>query len=288
LRDNLKGLTRLGVDHFGTTGNALLMVTLAVVAIVAAVVLWRRGGISRMRVTASLILLSTGVVLTSALYASADYGFVSVGLFSRTTQMVDFWVAVGGAILLASPLGASAADRFRYIGLTLSVIVVGACTVAYWPAAKPWVQSWELQRAILDKSGPLADQLRDGDVVLADVPLDIDRVVVFGAPWDITGGVLVHNADRRPDLAHAFPTVQIVPPVNQPMSWTPGEFTINPTFKLPGKRLLLWRWQEGIITTVDHPVANRAELIALLEAAAKLPRPPTPTDQGGSARRQRQ
>jgi hypothetical protein len=277
---NLKGVLRLGVDHFGKAGNALLIAVIVGAAAVAVAMLWRRGPASRMRAIASLLLMTSGVALTSALYASADYGFVSVGLFSRTTQMLDFWLAIGGAILLAPPLGEAAAGKLRYGGLAVWLIVVGACALAYWPAAKPWVESWELQRAILDKSGPLAAQLRDDDIVLADVPLAIDGVVVFGAPWDITGGVLVHNADRRPDLAHEFPTVQIVPPLNQPMSWTPGEFTINPSFKLPGKRLLLWRWQEGIVATVDHAVASRAELIALLEAAAPRPQSPPSPDQG--------
>jgi hypothetical protein len=278
--NNLIGLLRLGNDHFGKSGNVVLIAVVVVAAGAAIALLWRRGQAARMRALAGLILLSTGIGLTTALYASADYGFVPVGLFSRSTQMLDFWLAVGGAILFAPQLGAAAADKVRYLGLAVFVIIVGACAFAYWPAARPWVESWQLQREILDKSAPLADQLRDGDVVLADVPLDIDRVVVFGAPWDITGGVLVHNAGRRPDLANTFPTVQIVPPLNQPMSWTPGEFTINPSFKLPGKRLLLWRWRGGVVTTVDHAVASRAELIALLEAAGTRPAATTPPDQG--------
>jgi len=276
-RENLKSLKRLGLEHFGKTGNSWLMGVLLVATLTAIVILWRRGGAARIRAIASVILLSAGIVITSALYASAGYDFPTSGLFSRTTQMVDFWVAVGGSILFAPSLGEGAA-RFRYLGLALSLFVVGACALAYWPAAKPWVRSWELQQAILAKSGPIADALQDGDVVLTDVPLDTDRIVVFGAPWDITGAVLVHNADRRPDLARKFPTVQIVPPLNLPMSWAPGEFTIMPGWTLPGTRLLLWRWQDGTIATVDHPAANRAELMALLATARSQPR--TPVDRG--------
>lgn len=262
-RDNLIGVTRLGIEHFGKAGNYSLAAATAIAAIAAIILLWRRDGSSRIRAITSLILLLTGIVTTSALYASADYGFVTVGVFSRTTQMVDFWLAVSGAILLASPLGEAAAGRFRCIGYATWLIVVGACTLTYWPAAKPWIRSWELQGSILKRSAPLADVLRDDDVVLSDVPLDIDGVTVFGAPWDITAAVLVRNAERRPDLAYRFPSVQIIPPYAFEMSWIPGTFTITPGWTLPGKRLLLWHWQCGAIATVDHPVADRAELFAL-------------------------
>jgi hypothetical protein len=145
-------------------------------------------------------------------------------------------------------------------------MLVGACALAYWPAARPWVRSWELQQVVLDKSSPIAEVLRDGDVVVADVPMEIDHVVVFGASWDITSAVLVHNADRRPDLAYRALNLQIIPPYEFNMSWNPPIFTIMPGWTVVGKRLLLWHWQSGMITTVDHPVANRNELFALFDA----------------------
>jgi hypothetical protein len=128
------------------------------------------------------------------------------------------------------------------------------------------VRSWELQRAILDRTAPLADTLHEGDAVFCDVPMQADGITVFGAPWDITAAVLVHNDDRRPDLARTFPRVQIIPPLDLDMSWTPGTFTIAPGWTVPAQRLLLWHWQSGKISVVDHPAANRAALFALLEA----------------------
>jgi len=263
-RANLKQTAHLGVEAFGATGNAWLTGGVAMAAIVAAVLLWRRGGPARTRSAAALMLMLTGLIGTSAVYASASYGIATTGLFSRTTQMVDFWLAVGGAILFAP----APADKgaYRYIGLAQSLVVVGFCALAYWPAARPWVRSWQLQQAILARTAPLADALREGDAVLCDVPMKLDGITVFGAPWDITGGVLVRNADRRPDLAHTFPRIQIIPPLDLDMSWTPGTFTIAPGWTVPAKRLLVWHWQSGKISAVDHPVTSRAGLVALLQA----------------------
>jgi hypothetical protein len=264
-RENMKQLLRLGVEHFGATGNAALVAAIILAAAVAIVILWFRGGSARTRAIAGLLLLLTGITATCAVYASAGYGIATDGVMSRTTQILNFWIAVGGAILFA-PSPEKLPSKFRYLGLAVSLMLVGPCTLAYWSAARPWVRSWELQQAVLDKSGPLAAALRDGDVVVADVPLEIDHVVVFGAPWDITPGVLVQNADRRPDLAYHAPSVQIVPPYGFEMSWTPGKFTITPGWTIAGKRLLLWQWRSGAIITVDHAVANRAELFALFDS----------------------
>lgn len=263
-RENMKRVTRLAVEHFGTTGNVCLMTAVALCVVAAVAILWTRGTQSRLRVIAGLLLILTGLAATSAVYASANYGLATSGIFSRTTQMVDFWLAVGGAILFAPALRDAATTKVHAIGLSLSLTLVGACALAYWPAAKPWVRSWELQRTILENSGQLADKLRDGDVVLADVPLQVESVTVFGAPWDITPAVLVHNADRRPDLAYRSPTVQIIPPLDLPLAWKTGEFTVAPGWTLPAKRLLLWRWQAGVVSTVDSPTATRAELLGML------------------------
>jgi hypothetical protein len=262
---NLWQTTRLGLDQFGPLGN-YLMVAAAVVAIAAAaVVLWSRGGESRTRMICGMLLVVSGIVATSAVYASAHYGFDSVGVMSRTTQMVDFWLAVGGAILFAPAPSDHLRDKIRLIGLCLFLPVIGAFAASYWPAARPWVRSWQMQQAVLDKSEPLAVRLRDGDVVWSDVPTKVDGVQVFAAPWDITPAVLVRNADKIPLLAHRFQSIQIIPPTFLEMSWTPGTFTLGPDTVFTAKRLLVWHWRTGVVSTVDHPIANRAEMYRLLD-----------------------
>jgi hypothetical protein len=263
-RENLKRVSRLGVDHLGAAGNAWLMSAVLAATAVTVAILWSRGGTARTRALAGLALLLTGIAATSAVYASASYGLANTGMFSRTTQMVDFWIAIGGAVLFAAAPGEHRSAAVRSIGLVLSLIIVGSCALAYVPAARPWIASVDAQRAILAKSQPIAQALQPGDAVLTDVPVQRDGITGFCAPWDLTAAVLVHNAGLRPDLAYTFPRVQIIAPYDFAMSWTPGVFTIAPGWTVPGKRLLLWRWQAGTVSVVDHPVATREELLRLL------------------------
>lgn len=259
--ENLKRVSKLGVSAFGSTGNNLMLAAVGCALLVVCLRAWSRGPQSRIRLIGGVLLFLSGIGATSAVYAAANYGFDTVGVFSRTTQMVNVWIAIAGALLFAPPPGDE--SRVRYIGPALSLAIVVACCAAYWPAARPWLRSWEMQRAILDKTGPLAAQVRDGDVVLTNVPVQVDGVTVFGAPWDITAAFLVKNATTLPQLAYRTPSIQIVPFGPLDMSWTPGKFTVMPGWTIDAKRLLVWNWRTGAISTVDHPVATQDELGAL-------------------------
>jgi hypothetical protein len=129
-----------------------------------------------------------GVLMGAALFAMAGYPVEGVGLFSRTTMCLSFWLSVAGSPLLIILLMHGRKIRVAAIATLCCLIALLAAATLH--RVQDWAQAWQIQQTIL-RNVPIA-ALRNtssGAVILYVGPFRHQGVTIFESTWDLDGAM---------------------------------------------------------------------------------------------------
>jgi hypothetical protein len=207
----------------------------------------------RVRILLTIAIGVASIIVSALVYALAGYGFASVGVMSRTlittsTALTVIVLAACAASLLTGYWTARAANA------AIMGFVIAALAMAQRSRVDEWRGSWQLQQEIV-RAIPETDieRLADHSALLYVGPsMYNDHVVVFAAPWDITGAVMTR---MRQDHRRYPPGVTVYSAVDARWSWDGSTLTGT----LPGswvqtfavRRLSVWDYARGVVYPVQ-------------------------------------
>lgn len=207
-----------------------------------------------------LALISSGILISIIIYSSANYRISGIGEGSRTTVMITFWIAL---LLGSITIKYTNALNIRAL-MFISLFFILPNLLAYRSAAKPWVDSWAKQIEVLStiKDDPISLKIMQGDIIFTNIPMNINHIAIFSAPWDITPAALITWRDKRPDLIQTFPLpITIIPPYPQfQIQWASpdlnnklaGKLKLAQGWEYEASRLWLWSWNNSSSTIIEQ------------------------------------
>ncbi len=187
------------------------------------------------RRSATLLAAAGGLVFLAALiHAIAGYRITTDGVMSRTTYSLNLALALAGFALAHIGTACPRPPLCRLLaalgGAAALLLIVGL-----FAGVAHWAEVWRVERAVLARfPAEAARRLSPAeDAVFFIGPGYRDGLVVFGAPWDLTGAV------------RHLPTV------------APGRRAFEQVLRCyPATALYDWHWRGGVLTQ-DCPGAFR-------------------------------
>lgn len=188
--------------------------------------------------------ISIGAMLGTVPFSLASYPLQGDNVFGRTTTGLLPWVSAWGGLLFACAwnMQGCRGGRAAVVSGTIIIILLVANSLF---KLQDWAISWQLQKAIvaafpIDK----IPELVPDSVILIDTPQDHNQVVIFGAPWDISGAMLA----TYPELRKKFPSNPLtsfscIYPHNPNPTWNGKAVTVLPNIVLPAS--MAYRWEVG-------------------------------------------
>ena len=201
----------------------------------------------------TILVFSIGGLLAIAVYCSAGpgYSMASVGLASRVTLSLSFWLAMilvpMYLILFKLPLKLKLSMAIVTLGI---IICLGGATLIQ---IQPWAKAWEIQKIMLS-SVPIQEISkinRKAYLILTNSPQEYQGISIFNAPWDFDAA-----------MKYTYPNVKemkfLVDAESVKTSWDGDilEQTVPLawSFKYATKEVWIWNYQTKNLLQVFPPL----------------------------------
>lgn len=213
---------------------------------------------------ACVVAIVGGCMISILLFAFAGYRIQALGVFSRTTTAISFWLSLLPALIIAI-----AAQFHRYVLQAVSILMlllVGFLSASSVQNTQAWRKSWEFEQQVF-KAFPgktLAGNAAPESFVLVDASRPKDTVEGLEAYWDVSGALLA----THPELGERFSSSEhryfasMLNAENFRTTWD-GKELVQSWCHTPGvavwklkapSDLYLWRKSDGTLSKLSAPV----------------------------------
>lgn len=146
--------------------------------------------ISKIKIILAVMVSILGFIISTVPYSLANYGLHGLGVMSRTTIGINFWLCICAFLIIGI---ANNKKITSYLILILSSLILLILIVVSKNQIASWETSWARQNQIL-QSLPINKILTipPAALILVDEPTKIQGIEVFATPWDINPAVDSH------------------------------------------------------------------------------------------------
>lgn len=143
----------------------------------------------KIKLLLTIFLFSLGGAIALSVYALAGYGMASIGISSRVTLSLSFWLIM---ILVPIYLILWQSPKPLKLATTIVTVAIVIClSSSQVIQVRAWAKSWEIQQSVL-ASEPIYKMSKINQkayVVLTKFPDEYQGITVFGSSWDLDAAI---------------------------------------------------------------------------------------------------